>query len=259
MGDQFRSVTEIAGEKVASEQIARMTDRYQWAADICAGRDVLEVACGTGQGLGLLAAAANSVAAGDISPSMVAQVRAHYGDRVDVRVMDATDLPFGAECFDVVVIFEAIYYLPDVPAFLAEARRILRPGGDLLIATANPDLPDFNPSPYSQRYYGARDLADLVSAAGLEPSLFGNTPVAEVAARQRLLSPVKRAAVKLGLMPKSMRGKEILKRLVFGDLVPMPVELTPAPHSPAMVPLAPVRDHGHKVLLCRAHLPSNCA
>ena len=255
-GDHFRSVTELAGDRVTPEQITRMIDRYQWAAGIGAGRDVLEIACGTGQGLGLLADAAVRVAAGDISPAMVEQVRAHYDDRVDARVMDATALPFEAASFDVVVLFEAIYYLPDLPAFLAEARRVLRPGGDLLIATANPDLSDFNPSPYSQRYYGVRELAGVVSDAGFSPSLFGNTPIGQLSMRQRLLRPVKRAAVKLGVMPKSMRGKERLKRLVFGDLVPMPPELAPTSDPPALAPIAPqTPDREHKVLLCRATLP----
>lgn len=253
MGDHFRSVTEIAGEEVASEQIARMTDRYQWAANIAAGRDVLEVACGTGQGLGMLAATARSVTAGDISPSIVAQARDHYGERVEVQVMDATHLPFDADSLDVVVLFEAIYYLSDVPAFLSEVRRVLRAGGDLLIATANPDLTDFNPSPYSHAYYGARELADLLVAAGYVPSLFGNTPIARVSARQRLLRPVKRVAVRLRVMPRSMRGKRMLKRLFFGDLVPMPAELTPGAVSPVLVPIsAKAPDRAHKVLLCRA-------
>ena len=256
MGDHFRSVTELAGEKVTAEQITRMTDRYQWAAELARGRDVLEVACGTGQGLALLAATARSVTAGDISPAIVAQACAHYGDRVHVEVMDAADLPLDDASIDVLVIFEAIYYLPDLSAFLSEARRVLRPGGDLLIATANPDLTDFNPSPYSHHYYGARELAQLLSAKGYRPALFGNASVDEVSARQRLLRPVKRLAVKLRVMPKSMRGKEVLKRLVFGDLVPMPAELMAAADPPVLVPISPhVPDRAHKVLLCRATLP----
>lgn len=255
MGDHFLTVTELAGEDVVPEQIARMTDRYQWASGIGAGHDVLEVACGTGQGLGLLAASARSVTAGDLSPAMVDKARAHYGDRVDLQVLDATDLPFEAGSFDVIIIFEAIYYLPDLSLFLAEARRVLRPGGELLIATANPDLSDFNPSPYSQRYYGSRELAEVVAAAGFSASLFGNTPVDELSARQRLLRHVKRAAVNVGVMPKTMRGKAVLKRLVFGDLVPMPVELAPTSAAPVLTPISTeVPDRVHKVLLCRATL-----
>ena len=256
MGDHFKSVTELAGESVATEQVIRMTDRYQWAAHVSAGRDVLEVACGTGQGLGLLASTARSVTAGDISPAIVAQATAHYGDRVQIRVMDATELPFGESSFDVVIIFEAIYYLSDVRRFLAEVRRVLRPGGDLLIATANPDLSDFNPSPYSHAYFGARELAQLLSAEGFQPSLFGNTPVGQVSARQRVLRPVKRAAVRLGVMPKSMRGKEVLKRLFFGQLIAMPEELTSAAAPPVLTPIPrDLPDREHKVLLCRASLP----
>lgn len=260
MGDHFLTVTEVAGERVASEQIARMTDRYQWAAEIVGGRDVLEVACGTGQGLGLLEGAARSVTAGDVSAAMIDQARAHYGDRVRLQVFDAADLPFAAQTFDVVVLFEAIYYLPDVSAFLAQARRVLRPGGELLIATANPDLPDFNPSPYSHRYLGARELADEVTAAGFAVSLLGNTPVDDLSTRQQWLRTVKRAAVKLGVMPKTMRGKQLLKRLVFGNLVPMPQELVSSLEGPEMIPIPThLADREHKVLLCRATLSDDAA
>lgn len=41
-----------------------------------------------------------------------------------------------------------------------------------------------------------------------------------------MLRPVKKAVVSLGLMPKSMRGKKLLKRIVFGNLVQMLAEIT---------------------------------
>jgi len=47
--------------------------------------------------------------------------------------------------------------------------------------------------------------------------------------RQKIMRPLKKLVVRLGLIPKSMAGKKILKKLVFGNLVPMPAEITMQP------------------------------
>jgi hypothetical protein len=62
----------------------------------------------------------------------------------------------------------------------------------------------------------------------------------------------------LNLMPKSMAGKKLLKRLVFGNLVKMPAEITAetaAAVAPAVLP-AGQPDRGHKVVYCAATLPN---
>ena len=92
----------------------------------------------------------------------------------------------------------------------------------MLVATANKDLFDFNPSPNSHRYYGAVELRDLFGGLGFSVRLWGDTPLEAVSLRQRLLRPLKWAAVHLDLMPKTGATKKWLKRLVFGALVRMP-------------------------------------
>ena len=57
----FSTITERAGDPVPQWQIDQMHHRYAWAAQFCRGKDVIEVACGTGQGLGLLNGVAASV------------------------------------------------------------------------------------------------------------------------------------------------------------------------------------------------------
>jgi SAM-dependent methyltransferase len=253
----FLDVTELAGEPITSEQLARLEHRYTWAAQYCRGRDVAEIACGTGPGLGLLAQVAKSLEAGDISEAILDIARRHYGDRVALRRIDALALPFASASRDVILLFEAIYYLPDADRFVAECRRVLRPGGVVLIATANKDLSDFNPSPHSHRYYGAVELAQLFGGQGFEVELFGHLSVREVGIRQRVLRPVKRVAVELGLMPRTMRGKRLLKRLVFGRPVFMPAELTGSVggyRAPTRV-RGEVPDRDHKVLYATATLP----
>ena len=83
--------------------------------------------------------------------------------------MDAQSLPLETASFDVVMLFEAIYYLPNPELFLREARRVLRPDGLLLICSANCERADFNASPFSHRYFSARDLGSLLSREGFDP------------------------------------------------------------------------------------------
>jgi SAM-dependent methyltransferase len=225
MSIDYSAVTEVSGEPGSAEQVDRMRARYYWAGTHCSGKDVLEVACGAGQGLGYLAGMAKSVHGGDISPKLVERARQHYGSRIDIREMDAQNLPFADASLDVVILFEAIYYLPDAARFVAECRRVLRPGGRVLIATANKDLFDFNPSPHSHVYYGVKELEDLFGAQGFSSEFFAHTAISETSMRQRVLRPVKKVVVGLGLMPKTMKGKQMLKRLVFGKLQLIPAEI----------------------------------
>lgn len=258
MKPDFSSVTELAGDEVSREQVERLCHRYYWAAEYCRGKDVLEAACGSGQGLGYLAKVARSLRGGDFAPEMVERARRHYEDRVRVSQFDAQSMPFGDGSLDVVLLFEAIYYLPSPGAFLQECRRVLRPGGQVLLATANKDLYDFNASPYSHTYFGVTELDELLGRHGFRTEFLAAFPVSEASIRQRLLRPVKRLAVGLGLMPKTMAGKKLLKRLVFGGLVKMPDEIN-GDTAPYVAPekIDPgIPDTTHKVVYCRASLES---
>ncbi len=60
MQHDYLDVTEVSGEEVTQEQVDRICQRYYWAAEYCREKDVVELACGTGQGLGYLVAFARS-------------------------------------------------------------------------------------------------------------------------------------------------------------------------------------------------------
>jgi len=252
----FQDVTEISGDMVTSEQVSHICTRYYWAGSYCEGKDILEAACGAGQGLGYLQSLAKSLRAGDYSDDVLSVARNHYKDRVELFRFDAQKMPFKDQSLDVVILFEAIYYIPDASRFVKECRRILRPNGIVLIATANKDLYDFNPSPYSVRYFGVVELRSLFEGEGFSCEFFGCTPLAKVSIRQRLLRPIKRLAVAFHLIPKTMKGKRFLKRVVFGKLVNMPLEIDE--NTAPYVPPTPIQDdradHIHKIIFCAAKL-----
>jgi ubiquinone/menaquinone biosynthesis C-methylase UbiE len=244
----YASVTEVPGVRLTREATAMMYTRYNFAAELARGRDALEVGCGAGQGLGLIARRARRVVAGDFTSSLVLRARRHYAQRVGLLVLDATALPFRTASFDVAFVFEAIYYFPDASRCIKEGHRVLRPGGQLVICSVNRHWRGFNASPHSVRYYDARELKDLLEDAGFRVELLGAYRE-DSSARSKLLAAVRSAAVALRLVPRTMKGKELLKRVFYGRLEEMPAELASAAVEYARpLPLADPGDPGVKVV-----------
>lgn len=256
VSEGYSSVTELPGDEVTQEQVERLCHRYYWAGRYCRGKDVIEAACGAGQGLGYLAGLARSLRAGDYDERILAMAKTHYGERLTLQAFDAQAMPYPDHSADSIILFEALYYLPDVERFMRECIRVLRRPGIILVATANKDLYDFNPSPYSNRYYGTVELAALFRKYGFQPQCFGYCALEKVSWRQRLWRPLKMIAARLGLIPKTTRSKKWLKRLVFGKLTPLPAEIRQgmAPYvEPTPLP-SDRPDTGHKVIYCAANL-----
>lgn len=113
------------------------------AAGVRTGQRVLDVGCGTGYFARLLAQAVGPeglVVGIDPSPEMTAYAsrKAGRARNCHFQVGTAESLAFPAEHFDVVVSSLVMHHLPEdlrVPA-LREMRRVLRPGGTLLVAEA---------------------------------------------------------------------------------------------------------------------------
>jgi ubiquinone/menaquinone biosynthesis C-methylase UbiE len=199
--------------------------RYAYAAKFCEGKNVLEVACGSGIGLGYLAKHARQVIGGDYTQDLVRRAQTHYRERVPLLCFDAHALPFQSRCFDVVLLYEALYYLLQPDRFLEECRRILREQGTLLISTVNKEWSDFNPSPFNVRYFSAQELLELCSAHKFQAELYGAFPVKKDSVKNHLVSFLRRVAVSLHAIPRTMKGKEVLKRLFLGPLSSLPPEV----------------------------------
>ena len=110
-------------------------------AHLAPGESVLEVGCGTGE-VALRAKArvgpSGSVAGIDPSPEMIAEARrkaARSKLDIDYRVATVEALPFADATFDVVLSSLMMHHLPEdlKPRALAEIRRVLKPGGRLLV------------------------------------------------------------------------------------------------------------------------------
>jgi ubiquinone/menaquinone biosynthesis C-methylase UbiE len=120
--------------------IAYARERFAKVAPLRRYGSVLEIGCGTGFFIVNLwqAGLVERAFATDISPGMVEVCRrnARAVGLVDLeaRVADAERLPFPDDTFDLVVGHAVLHHLPDVPAALRECRRVLKPGGALVVA-----------------------------------------------------------------------------------------------------------------------------
>jgi ubiquinone/menaquinone biosynthesis C-methylase UbiE len=256
VGHDFSGVTEAPGHPATRAQLARMYQRYRFAASRCEGRRVLEVACGAGMGLGYLAARSRMAVGGDYTQGLVQKARGHYGTRLPLLCLDAQALPFRDGTFDTVILFEAIYYIPSPREFLAECRRVLAPGGEVLVCSVNPQWQGFSPSEGSVRYFSATELRALLEEASFATEVFGGFPSASGGSFSRAVEGLRALAVRLHLIPRTLKGREALKRLFYGRMRPIPAEV-----QEGMAELHPVEplalDAGiptHKILYLRGKL-----
>ncbi|MFF3665593.1 class I SAM-dependent methyltransferase [Microtetraspora malaysiensis] len=103
------------------------------------GRRILDAGCGSGPLFAELRDRGALVTGIDASTGMLEQARRRLGADADLRVADlAGPLPFPDDAFDDVIASLVLHYLEDWGPTLAELRRVLRPGGRLLISVHHP-------------------------------------------------------------------------------------------------------------------------
>ena len=106
--------------------------------EVVAGLDrrVLDVGGGMGR-MSIPLSRRHHVTLTDISPQMLELARPHAGERLQLQVADARALPFGDGEFDDVICIDLLPHIPEPLQLLAELRRVLRPGGRLVIDSTN--------------------------------------------------------------------------------------------------------------------------
>lgn len=183
--------------------------------------DVLEVGCGRGGGTAHVFErfAPATMTGVDLARTAVDQARRRHGrPGLSFRVGDAQRLPFADGSFDAVVNVESSHCYPDVPRFLAEVARVLRPGGMLLMA-------DFR----ATRSDGSTDddigsLRSQIRAAGFEiveeqditpcvvRALTLGTPAVRARVSRRVPRPLRRHALEFSAIEGSAIHRSFVDR-----------------------------------------------
>jgi SAM-dependent methyltransferase len=150
-GDPVREYSE--GERVylghsdSAENEMLHLERYRFAAELIGERQtVLDAASGSGYGAQLLGLRARQVIGLELNEHALAYARSHYPrPNVEYRRADL-DLPLDlpSDHVDLIVSFETIEHIRNPRGLLIEFRRILRPGGRVVVSTPDRDVQLFS-------------------------------------------------------------------------------------------------------------------
>jgi SAM-dependent methyltransferase len=168
-------VERIVPDETPPGPLAIHEKRYYFARPYCAGKRVLDAACGVGYGTSLLSEQAREVVGLDLSEDAIRYARERYGaPNVEFRVADLLDPQLDSDAFDVVVSFETIEHVPDRDSYLTHLSRALRPDGVYIVSTPRVDVTVEPPeNPFHCVEYSRADFESLLGRFFGEIELYG--------------------------------------------------------------------------------------
>ena len=187
-----------------------------------AGKQVLEVGCGTGLILDRVAKFAAGSHGIDLSAGMLARAAARG---LAVSQASATELPIATASVDVAYSFKVLAHIPDIAGAMAEMARVVRPGGHVIA-----------------EFYNARSIRRLVKA--VKPA----TAVSDTTNDEHVYTRYDDAGAIRSYLPASLawvatRGIRVITPVAAVLRVPvLGAAVRWAEHRLADLPVA--RDHG---------------
>jgi SAM-dependent methyltransferase len=155
--------------------VALHLKRYEFARPHCVGKHVLDAGCGVGYGSAFLGETARRVIGVDVSREAIDYARARYGgENVEFAVGDLQALERADAEFDAVVAFEVIEHLPRPERFVAEARRVLKQDGVLVVSTPRSEEGSTRPeNPFHEREFSPDEFERLLRASFGRVDVYG--------------------------------------------------------------------------------------
>ena len=141
---------------------------YDFAEQFTRDKRVLDYGCGSGYGSARIAAGAVEVIGVDVADDAVTYAREQFaGDKLHFQAIDPAErLPFEDASFDTVLSFQVFEHVANTTHYLSEIRRVLAPGGQLLLVTPDRStrlLPLQRPwNRWHVHEYGKRELANVL-------------------------------------------------------------------------------------------------
>jgi ubiquinone/menaquinone biosynthesis C-methylase UbiE len=130
----YSTTTNLEKRQSLHAFVTRVEGRHtsEFVTGLSAGSVIVDVGCGNGTWLRQTSTQGSDTGL-DVSMAMLRSARAGGGHPVVCG--DAQALPLRAKTADVVLVLWMLYHVPDKHAALMEARRVLKPGGQLIAAT----------------------------------------------------------------------------------------------------------------------------
>lgn len=160
-------------ERAFQEELDRLVADYLGTAD---GLAVLDVGCGGGR-LAPILTEARHVVGVDVAEAPIARARARHAALAGFAFarMDAAQLGFADGSFDAVALLDVLDLLADPAAALAEAARVLAPGGRLMVTAVNKDSLPLRALrrlslPVPPGGASVQEMAGMLRAVGLTPT-----------------------------------------------------------------------------------------
>jgi SAM-dependent methyltransferase len=197
---------ELTGERllttVSGESVTEHLHRYALAQRYCVGKEVLDIACGEGYGSNLLQQVAARVTGVDIDPTAVGHAAAKYGRPNLTFLQGSCDaIPLADKAFDVVVSFETLEHHAKHTEMLSEIRRVLKPGGLLLIST--PDRVNYSEQPGYTNPFHVKELTRAEFRSLLEDSFRNVSILLQRITHGSIVVPEEKGAAELDLLAGS--------------------------------------------------------
>lgn len=231
--------------------------RYHFALRwIASTDDVLETACGSGYGTQLLASRARSVLATDYSLLAIGYAQEHFpAPNLAFAVMNCQQMALRDSSFDVIVSFEVFEHLDNAAAYLEGCRRVLRPGGRLLLSTPNRVTHDLHMRSIGLENDFHINLMDSGRFVRFIRGYFPNSQVYGQRRRGNWLYGALRAADLFNLrlrLVSARRREQVLES--FGIATAGPQEQPAAPAEQWMFSRSQLRQANNFVAVCRKEI-----
>jgi len=155
--------------------------RYLFACKVVAGKCVLDIASGEGYGSSMLARTALKVTGVDVSDEAVSHAQAKYQTgNLEYLPGSCSKIPLADASVDVVVSFETIEHHDEHETMMREIKRVLRPGG--LLVMSSPDRWEYSDKPGYSNPYHVKELyrhefKDLLNLHFKNHSVYGQRVV----------------------------------------------------------------------------------
>lgn len=139
---KFRPLHKISPARLGyfREQICQHFHRDEKSADALKGLTLIDIGCGGGlvaEPMARQGATVTGIDPGEANINAASLHAERGGIEIDYRACRAEDVLEAGETFDIVFLLEVVEHVPDVPAFVEMAAKLLSPGGLMILSTIN--------------------------------------------------------------------------------------------------------------------------